>query len=607
WVLFAFVMIMLALNFVRPVLFCYDASGRYIPGIARDITLIVQIAMFAVIAVHVFMVASNAHGTMKTRCRAIGLFSIAMALFVGLQFCFPLLPMYAIGCMLGCCLLYTFVQENEKEEYRESLEYELQQNIEKGNYYDLLTGLPGMTYFFGIAEEKRRDFIVQGITPAFVFIDLSGMKLYNLKHGFAEGDKLLQNLSKVIVMEFGEDSCSRFAQDHFAVIAKEFGLKERLERMFKVWETSGFEETLPIRAGIYVDNMDKVDVPTACDRAKTACDTIRDRYVSSLYYFDRELLIAAEKKHYVITHIDQALKEKWVKIYYQPIIRVSNGSVCSEEALARWDDPERGFMTPGDFIPALEDGRLIYKLDLYVLDRVLEKLKCLQDAGKDMVPQSINLSRIDFEVCDIAGEISRRVDDMGIPHEYIVIEITESTIGSNFEFIKEQIERFRSMGFSVWMDDFGSGYSTLDMLSKIKVDLIKFDMRFIQQFESSETNKIVINELIKLAMALGIDTLCEGVETKQQADFLRYSGCTRLQGFYYAVPLPVEQLFEIYADDKEMGLENLDESDYYEQIGKINLYDLSVITREDSGSFRNYFNTIPMAVIEVNGNRTRFT
>ena len=607
WLFFAFELIVLVINFFRPILFSFDEAGGYHAHSARYVTLVIQIIMFLMTAVYALLMATAGSETMRFRHRTIGLFSLAMAGFVTGQAFFPLLPLYAIGCMLGGCVLHSFVLENEKEEYRGNLELQLQENIQKGNYYDLLTGLPGMTYFFELAERRREEMLGSGGSPAFLFLDLSGLKFYNHKHGFSAGDRLLQAFAQILVSRFGEENCSRFGQDHFAVFTREEGLEDTLAQMFRDWEARDIDDCPAIRVGVYPDRMERVNISTACDRAKAARDSIRNTYLSTVKYFDAPMLEEAEKRQYIISHLDRALEEQWIQVYYQPIIRAANGQVCDEEALARWIDPERGFLSPAEFIPILEEADLIYKLDLYVVDQILEKVRRMEDAGLFLVPQSVNLSRADFDSCDIVEEIRRRVDDAGLPHRLLSIEITESIIGSDMEFIKSQIERFRTLGFPVWMDDFGSGYSSLDVLSTIPVDLIKFDMRFMQQFDHGDKSKIVLAELMKLAIGLGIDTVCEGVERGDQVDFLRDIGCAKLQGFYFTKPLPLAQVLERYQNGTQIGFENPEESGYYDAIGRVNLYDLSIISQEEEDAFRNYFSTIPMAIIEVRGNKARFT
>lgn len=607
WLLFGFEMIIVVVNIFFPVLFWFDEAGVYHTAWGRHVTLLIQIIMFLMAAVYAFSAAMKTTGTMKFRNTTIGLFSIAMIGFITAQVFYPLLPMYAAGCLIGTCLLHSFVLENEKEEYREKLEAKLKDGVLKGNYYDLLTGLPGFTYFLDLAEKKRDEIVESGGSPVMLFMDLSGMKFYNQNNGFAEGDRLLKDFSEMLVPEFGRESVSRIAKDHFLVVTYEDGLDGRLHKLFEDWEAKEGKGCPAIRVGVYPDRMEKVDAGTACDRAKIARDAIRESYVSSIQYFDAALLERAEKKHFAVTHFEEALKNKWIKVYYQPIVRATNGRVCDEEALSRWDDPVRGLLPPDDFIPFLEESKLIYKLDLYVLDEVLIKNQRLKDAGLYLVPQSINLSRADFDSCDMVEEIRKRMDDAGLPHDMLSIEITESTIGSDFDYIKTQIDRFRKLGFPVWMDDFGSGYSSLDMLADLEVDLIKLDMRFMKGFGSSEQIRIVLTELVRMAISLGVDTVCEGVEHKEQVEFLRDIGCAKMQGFYYTQPIPVEAILERYEKNVQIGFEDPKETAYFDSISRINLYDMSMIVKDESDEFGNYFSTLPMAIIEVRGETARFT
>jgi len=598
--LFIFEIVVLVVNFFRPVLFSFE-GGVYRAEIARYTTLVVQIAMFLVTAV--YALASNRTGAMHLRHRTIGISSLTMALFITLQVRYPLLPMYAIGCLLSACILHSFVLENEKEEYRDKLESQLQQNILKGNYYDLMTGLPGMIYFFESVQKKREAALRSGGHPAFLYLNLSGLKFYNQSYGFAEGDRLLREFAGLLVSIFGEGNCSRFGQDHFAAFAGADGLAEALGRLFQAWKS----DRPAILVGVCLDEADGVDVSTVYDRAKIACDAIHSTHACSVQYYDSAMFTSAERQQYITSHLDQAIAERWIQVYYQPIVRATNGHVCDEEALSRWIDPVRGFLSPADFIPILEEAKLIYKLDLYMVEQVLEKLGRQRDAGLFLVPQSVNLSRSDFDMCDIVEEIRRRVDDAGFPRRLITIEITESIIGTDFDFIKGEAQRFRSLGFPVWMDDFGSGYSSLDVLQSMPVDLIKLDMRFMQQFDNGEKSRVILTELVRMAIGLGIDTVCEGVERADQVEFLREIGCSKLQGYYYTRPLPLEAVFRRYEEGTQIGFENPEESAYYDAIGRINLYDLSAIAKEEADSFQHYFNTLPMAIIEVRGDKSRFT
>ena len=464
--------------------------------------------------------------------------------------------------------------------------------------YDYLTGLPNMTRFFEIAEAERDKAVNNGKNPVLIYLDIVGMKFFNSKHGFSEGNKILLAVARLLSKVFNAENCSHLGQGHFAAVSTEDACEKLLKEVFK--ETKGLNngKSLPIRAGIYKNSTEDVDSPTACDRAKIACSSIGNIYESSYRMFDEEMLARVNRRQYIIDNFDKALKEKWIKVYYQPIVRAVNGRVCDEEALARWQDPERGMLSPDEFIPVLEEIKQIYKLDLYVVSEVLEKIK-MQDAhGYYVVPQSVNLSRYDFEVCDIVEEIRRRVDAAEISHDRITIEITESVIGSNFDYIKSQVERFRENGFPVWLDDFGAGYSSLDTLQSIQFDLIKFDMKFMQHLNDSYNSAVVLTELIKMVSVLGIDTVCEGVETKEQVKFLQDIGCSKLQGYYFTKPLSVDAIFERYKNGTQIGFENIELTEYYDTIGRANLFDLSMVADEEY-ALPGVYKTMPTAIIEI--------
>ena len=554
-----FIIASTVVNCFVPFLFYFDADGAYHAAFGRYISLILQVAMFLFAALYTFRISGQREGAKKYRYRAIGIFSLSMIAFVVAQVLLPLLPMYAIGCMLGTCVLHTFVLENEKEEYRDQLESRLQENVLQGNYYDLLTGLPGMSHFFELARKKREAALARKEPCAFLYMNLNGMKFFNQQHGFAAGDRLLHAFAQQLISAFGKENCSRFGQDHFVVITEQIGLEAVLEKFFRAWASSApaeGPEHPAVMVGIYRDHPDPVDISTACDYAKIACDDIPYTFASVFRNFDAKLKKSTERQHYFLTHLSQAMSENWIQVYYQPIIRTASGLICSEEALARWMDPGRGLISPGEFIPVLEEANVIYRLDLYIVEQVLEKLKRFRKKGLPLVPQSVNLSRSDFDMRDMVEEIRQRVDQAGIPRNLLNIEITESVLGSDFDFIEAQVKRFRQLGFPVWLDDFGNGYSSLDVLQRMDVDLIKFDMRFMQEFDHGNRSRIILTELMKMAQALGIDTICEGVEREDQIAFLRDIGCSRLQGFYYCKPIPEEEILRLSRQDGRLGFEN---------------------------------------------------
>ena len=480
-----------------------------------------------------------------------------------------------------------------------------EENMIKTGYYDYLTGLPNMSYFFELARESRKSFCESGKTAALLYMDLCGMKYFNRKYGFAEGDNLLRSFADILKLRFGNENCSRFGSDHFCAIADADGIEDVISEIFTSFRVDNGDRSLPVRVGICLDKDGGEDISLECDRAKFACDTMRSSYLSNYRYFDGEMLAKTERRRYFIDNLDKAIEEGWIKVYYQPIIRSANGNVCDEEALVRWIDPVEGMIPPSEFIPVLEEANLIYKLDLHVTDQVIAKMKTQAETNLYVVAHSINLSRADFDACDIVEEIRKRVDASGLSRDRINIEVTESIIGTDFDFMKSQIDRLRSLGFRVWMDDFGSGYSNPEVLQSIHFDVIKYDMHFMKEFEGGGKNKIVLTELIRMAVSLGCDTVCEGVETQEQVDFLRQIGCTMMQGYYFCRAIPYEQILDRYANNRQIGYENPEEADYFASIGKVNLYDLTILSNDDSESFENYFNTVPMAILEINEDRLK--
>ena len=474
------------------------------------------------------------------------------------------------------------------------------------NYYDYITKLPTMTYFFEISAARKESIIKNNGQPVLLFLSLQGMKDFNQKNGFADGNQYLQSFASILASYFDAENCCRLGGVHFAVIADDTKIKDTVRSFLDRCKILNTTAGIYPHIGIYQYQTEDVSINVACDRAKLACDTLKSENKEGIAYYDQTTRKAEENHRYIIENLNRAISERWLTVYYQPIVRAVNGRVCDEEALARWIDPVKGFLSPADFIPVLEDEKLIYKVDLYVLERVIEKMKFLESQGISVVSHSINLSRSDFESCDIVEEIRTRVDIAGIPRSKINIEITESVIGSDFEFMTKQIARFKALGFQVWMDDFGAGYSSLNVLKEIPFDLIKFDMSFMRHFDEKNNGKIILSELMKLAFAIGVDTVCEGVENEEQLQFLKEIGCSKIQGFYYCKPIPMEQILERIDTKIAIGFENPAETKYYETIGQLNLQDLSVITYGNEKDFSNVFNIPPMTIIELSETDLKF-
>lgn len=273
-------------------------------------------------------------------------------------------------------------------------------------------------------------------------------------------------------------------------------------------------------------------------------------------------------RQYIKTHIDEALEKGWIQLYYQPVVRALSRTLAGYEALARWQDPVRGLISPAAFIPALEEIHAIHKLDLYMVDQICSLYGPRNDLGVPTVPISFNLSRLDFFDCDIHAEISRRVDRAGVPHGNLAIEITESVFVQDMSVIAPILDQFRQDGYSLWMDDFGSGYSSLNVLKDYAFDTIKLDMEFLRRF--TDRAKVIVESVIRMAKDLNIQTLAEGVETEAQAEFLRNIGCSLLQGFLFSKPFEMTREKVV---QKDLGLihETPEVRKYFDRAAQVDL------------------------------------
>ena len=255
--------------------------------------------------------------------------------------------------------------------------------------------------------------------------------------------------------------------------------------------------------------------------------------------------------------------------------------MCGSEALARWNDPHYGMIMPGSFISALEETGQIYDLDLYLFEKVCQDYYAFRRFEDDVVPVSFNLSRRDFDHRDLIDRMEHITQNYKVPHELINIEITESAFVEDVSHIGKVVDDFHALGYQVWMDDFGTGYSSLGILKDFAFDEIKIDMSFISNF--TDKGKKIIESTISMAKKIGVQTLAEGVETKEQFEFLRQIGCEKIQGYYFGKPMPGNKMSE-HCKTNDISIELLKWKDYYNAIGSINyLTDSSLAVIEDDG------------------------
>ncbi len=447
------------------------------------------------------------------------------------------------------------------------------ENLIQSVYYDELTGLPNMMYFLAQAESSAEKLRYLNETPIILYFNLGCIKLYNSIYGFEEGNRFLKEVAQNLRDEFSEDLVSRFTDDRFVVLTKQSGYVDKCKKIHDKVLTIGKGYSLEVNVGVYVVQ-DGEEFGSACDKANMACDYVKKHADMYIYEYSSKFEEFNALGNYVIDHLNEALKNHYIKAYFQPVIRTVSKKLCGFEALARWIDPEKGFMNPGVFISALEDSHQIHKLDLHIVSEICRILKERIATGNPVVPVSFNLSRLDFQLCDIYSEVEKIVSENDIPREMFHVEVTES-IYVDGETVIGALQKFKSKGYQIWLDDFGSGYSSLNVLKDYEYDELKIDMLFLSKLD--ERAKAIITSTVTMAKHIGIQTLAEGVETEEQFEFLSSIGCEKIQGYYFGRPLPVDQSFE-QISDKNLEIETMEEQPYYDTVGDIDLLRESAVS-----------------------------
>ena len=298
---------------------------------------------------------------------------------------------------------------------------------------------------------------------------------------------------------------------------------------------------------------------------------------------------------YVVTHINEAIDNGWVRPYYQPVVRTLTGKLCGLEALARWEDPEHGIIPPNVFIPALEESRIVHLLDCSIVRQVCQQYRTCVENDYPIVPVSFNLSRLDFDLCDIFSVVENAAHEYNVPRRMLNVEITETTLGTDPDFMTNKMRQFRNAGYQVWMDDFGSGYSTLNVLKDFDFNELKIDMEFLNRF--GEKSKTILASVVDMSKKLGIQTLAEGVETQEHLDYLRRIGCEKMQGYLFGKPTPYSPDF-ILGLSNTIGVESAAERLYLNDIGAINTLSLSERDLTAGNSTQGYVTSMSLAIVE---------
>ena len=447
---------------------------------------------------------------------------------------------------------------DEAEELREAISFY------NDSRKDSLTGLLNRDAFIYYASKIINLKLVKDVEKVILYFNVENFKIYNENYGYDGGNDLIRHIGVELQRFFPNRVISRFSEDHFYVLTYKEDVEERIEKFTNYF----LKKDITIKAGIYVINsLATKNIVVACDKAKLACDVIKKKYGVIFSYYNSEFDKALRLEQHIINDIDEAIEKGWIKIYFQPVVRTLSRNVCGFEVLSRWEDPEFGMIRPDIFIGILERYHLISKLTDFIIGYMCEKYEHYSQKIT-LFPVSINFSILDFERPDLLDKINEQVDRVNMPRQFFQIEVTESLLSSNQEHMKKQIKAFRDAGYSVWLDDFGSGYSSLNILKDYHIDTLKIDMLFLRNF--SDRSRIVVEHIVNLAKSLGIHTLAEGVESEEQYQFLYGIGCEKIQGYYFGKPELLDSYLKKIVDGK-IEIETQGLRYFFKDIGKVNV------------------------------------
>lgn len=423
---------------------------------------------------------------------------------------------------------------------------------------NLLTGLP---YPQGFMEEAR--WFIQGTKPSaycMIAIDILHFRLFNKFHGREMGDRFLRHIADALQSMRKEHGgvAGYFEGDNFCLI-----MPFRTDLIQGLWEkimagSTNQGSALGVLPVFGVSPIDDPEMPPEIfhDRATLARSRAAAR--DPISYYDAGMESYLEEEMRLLMEVTEALERDEFTFFAQPQCDIFSGKVVGAESLVRWRHPDKGLIPPGKFIPVLERSGMIHLLDRQVWERVCQWLRSWIDRGYQPVPISINISRIDIMSMDVPAYLDYLLKKYDLPSKYLKAEITESAYAEEDDTINSTVDRLRDAGMLVMMDDFGSGYSSLNMLKSVAVDVIKIDMRFLEIGEGEERKGIsILESIVNMARLMDLPVIVEGVENLQQENVLRSMGCQYVQGYYYCKPLPIDQLEVVLADERRLDFSGL--------------------------------------------------
>ena len=421
-----------------------------------------------------------------------------------------------------------------------------------------LTGLYYDKIFLKKVEDILKNVTVD--TYCMVAIDIEHFRLFNKLYGRDAGDELLIHIADCAIKmrDTYNGAAGYFGGDNFGVLMpyKDELIRELLDSIIegvRRWNKAvGFLPAL----GVYAIDDLSVSSTLMYDRATIALNHVVGNYAKRICKYNPDMEEKLEEELKILSEVQVALEKDEFTFFAQPQCDISTGKIVGAESLVRWRHSTKGMIPPGVFIPVLEKNGFIADLDRHVWRKVCEWLRSWIDRGYHPVPVSINVSRIDMFSMDVPAYLKELLDTYNLPAKLLKVEITESAYAESSDTIIKSVKQLQDAGFLVMMDDFGSGYSSLNILKNVAVDVIKLDMRFLDINEQEEEKGIgILESVVNMARMMGLPIIVEGVETQKQEDFLRSMGCRYTQGYYYYRPLSIEQFEELLADERRLDFD----------------------------------------------------
>lgn len=408
--------------------------------------------------------------------------------------------------------------------------------------HDALTGLYTREFFYTYCEELMSEH--SDTSYDIIAIDVTNFKLVNDLYGRSIGDRVLRKIAdsaRDSVHMTGGIVC-RTGGDHFLIfLPRRSDYAQFLPYLFRGVETDPDGPRIRFRFGLYEITNRGIPFSTMCDRAFIASDSAKDQYNTLFVRYDDEMRRKLMDEQALSGSLENALAENQFIVYFQPKYRLSDGKLAGAEALVRWNHPERGLIPPNLFIPLFERNGQISSLDKYVWKKTSESVRRWIDKYGKSVPVSVNISRVDVYEPLLPEVLEKIITDSGVTSENIYLEITESAYTRDPEQLIDIVKKLKEKGFTIEMDDFGSGYSSLNMLNRLPIDVLKLDLKFLENSKITMEDPGLMTYIMGIAKWMNVPVVAEGAETKEQVDLMKHLGCEYVQGYYFSKPLPPEE------------------------------------------------------------------